>query len=259
MISQKLVKKLADKKYRVETGLFFVEGRKSIFELLDSDFDIVAIYGTSDFILAIEKQLLSLKKEVAGVIQSCISVTEETLVKIGTLKSNNAGIAIAVQKKKVSLEHILDVAKTDIVLVLDDVHDPGNLGSIIRTADWFGVTHMVTSETTADLYNPKTIAATVGSFTRVSVTSLALSEFLESVREHGIPIMGALLDGKNIFDSKTAKHGVLVMGSESHGINDELKQYISDAVTIPRFGNAESLNVSVATAVLLAELRRVHI
>lgn len=253
MLSQKLVKKLADKKTRAETRLFMVEGRKNILELLNSDFTIETIYGTLEFIETIE-QIIA--KSAPLHTPELVALTEEALLKMGTLQSNNAGIAVAFQKSVPEAHTFLHSAETGILLALDDVRDPGNLGTIIRTADWFGVTYILASETTADFYNPKTIAASMGSFTRMTVGTGDLFSFLKSAADTKIPIMGATLDGKNVFSSPPKRNGILLMGSESHGIHEDLLPFVSNRITIPRFGNAESLNVATATAILLAELRR---
>ncbi len=246
-MTPKSIKKLADKKYRIETGLFLVEGEKSIQELLSSDFVVESIYGTKDFIAA-------LKAEDSSVVATVVS--EDALVKMGTLQTNNAGIAAVRQKEAVGQSAILTEAKNNFILALSEVRDPGNLGTIIRIADWFGVKHVVASEGTTDFYNPKTIGASMGSFARVSVSYIALPAFLKDAQDVGIPIMGAVLDGKSVHEGELPKNGVLLMGSESHGIDSELLQYISHKVTIPKFGSAESLNVSIATGILLDALRR---
>ena len=255
MISRKLVKKLADKKYRIETGLFLVEGKKNIFELLESDFVVEAVYGTSYFMNELHTTFSTSKQLGSPSLPEFVTVSEDELVNLGTLKSNNAGIAVAVQRQSVEIDDIVRKASKEIVLVLDDIRDPGNLGTIIRTADWFGVTHIVTSETTTDFYNPKTIAASMGSFTRVSVASLSLVEFFKSARTLNIPIMSASLTGKSLYESNLPKHGVLVMGSESHGIQETLHPYITLKIMIPQYGKAESLNVGVATGIFLATFR----
>lgn len=243
-MSPKTIKKLADKKYRLETGLFLVEGDKSIRELLLSDFVVEEIYGTKAFI-----------GSLATDIPTSV-VDEDTLVKIGTLQSSNAGIAVVKQKEIVQRSTILADANNTFILALSDVRDPGNLGTIIRIADWFGVKYVVASESTTDFYNPKTISASMGSFTRVSVSYCALPAFLKEVKEAGLPIMGAVLDGKDVHEGGLPKNGVLLMGSESHGIDIELLSHVTHKVTIPKFGSAESLNVSIATGILLDALRR---
>ncbi len=254
-MSQKLVKKLADKKYRTETGLFIVEGKKNILELLTSDFVIETLYLTLEAGADIDDALLAYNKRM-GTLPETTIVTEEKLATLGTFQSNNAGVAVARQRTSSSMEETLTYAKNEYVLVLDNVRDPGNLGTIIRTADWFGITHIVTSETTTDFYNPKTISASMGSFTRITVTPLSLTSFLSEAKHMNIPSFGAFLDGKDTFTFSYPRHGLIVMGSESHGIGKELESLITERITIPRYGKAESLNVAVATAVVLSSLRK---
>ncbi len=250
-MNKKDVRKLADKKHRNESGLFLVEGEKNIAELLESDFVVRVIYGTPEFLETLSPLLRSRVKI------ELVSTPEDQLVKIGTLQTNNAGIAVVEQKKNsVDLEELAQAAQKSFVLALDDVRDPGNLGTIIRLADWYGVTHVIASETTTDFYNPKTIAASMGSFTRVSVTYCALEDFLSKLSQNHIPVMGAYLDGKNIHGGGLPKNGILIMGSESHGISDSLTSFVTTKITIPKWGKAESLNVSVATGILLDALRR---
>jgi TrmH family RNA methyltransferase len=191
-----------------------------------------------------------------GLNPESIIVTEEKLASLGTFQSNNAGVAIVRQRKPALASQVLERAQKEFILVLDDVRDPGNLGTIIRTADWFGITHIVTSETTTDFYNPKTISASMGSFTRVSVTPLPLVQFFSEAEQMNIPSFGAFLDGKSLYEYLQPNHGLIVMGSESHGINKELESLITERITIPRYGKAESLNVSVATGIILSAFRQ---
>lgn len=253
-MSPKLIKKLADKKYRIETGLFIVEGEKSIKELLGSDLVIEEIHGTNMFLDLLGEDIRKYEKKHSNSI-SLTGMHEEDLVKIGTLQTNNAGIAVTRQRSEEPTEASITDARSNLVLALSDVRDPGNFGTIIRIADWFGVRHIVASENTTDFYNPKTIAASMGSFTRVGVTYSPLDSFLKDAKKAGIPIMGADLDGKSVHEGGLPKNGILLMGSESHGIDAELISLISQKVTIPKFGNAESLNVSVATGIILDALR----
>ena len=255
-MSPKNIKKLADKKYRVETGLFLVEGEKSICELLASDFVVEEIYGTSTFFDKITSLVRMHEKQGGGHSIKLVHANEEDLVKMGTLQTNNSGIAIVRQGKKVDHDLLARVSMDGILLALDDVRDPGNLGTIMRIADWFGVEQIVASETTTDTYNPKTISASMGSFLRTKVTHLDLGSFLKHTCAKGTPVMGAFLDGKNIHDGGLPKRGILLMGSESHGLSETLLPYITQRITIPKYGSAESLNVSVATGILLDALRR---
>lgn len=253
-MSPKLIKKLADKKYRMESGLFLVEGDKSIRELLASDLIVEEIHGTNAFLDLLGNDLRRYEK-VTGNSVSLTGMFEEDLAKIGTLQSNNAGIAVVRQKNEPTEAETLEESKNGFVLALDDVRDPGNFGTIIRIADWFGVTTIIASPTTTDFYNPKTIAASMGSFTRVHVAYLDLAMYLKNAKALGSPIMGAVLDGADIHTAELPQHGVLLMGSESHGVNEELFPLITHKLTIPKYGGAESLNVSVATGILLDALK----
>jgi RNA methyltransferase, TrmH family len=248
-MSAKLLRKLTEKKYRDETGLFLVEGRKGIEELLRSDFKVDSIYATLESMAAFEKTTAACGKNPP---LHCLS--EEKLALSGTFRTNNAGIAIAHQKPELPQDAYLKAAQSGWVLVLDDVRDPGNLGTIMRTADWFGITHIVTSETSVDVWNPKVVSASMGSFTRVSVSSCNLTAFLTKAREEKLPVLGAFLEGKSIYDGLEEHKGFLLMGSESHGIHEELVPLVSEKITIPRKGGAESLNVSIATALILSTL-----
>ena len=254
-MSPKLIKKLADKKYRNETGLFLVEGEKSIDELLASDFEIVEIIGTDSFLDSINESLHGYEaRTLRGV--NVTSVSESALAQIGTKETNNAGVAVAKQRTTDSWGDVELATTKDFVLALDNVRDPGNLGTIIRIADWFGVRHVVASLETTDFYNPKTVSASMGSFTRVEVTYTELAPFLKKSKSEGIPIMGADISGKNMHDMKLPRSGILLMGSESHGIHADLSPFVTQKIAIPKFGGAESLNVSVATGIILDALRR---
>jgi len=252
----KEIKKLTDKKYRAETGLFLVEGEKNIAELLNSDFEIKAILGTKPFLQLYEEQIRAYSQKTGHGSFDTNETREELLEQNGTLISNNAGIAVVRQKNEVSADEILAHAQKNIVLILDDIRDPGNLGTIIRTADWYGVTHIAASPTTTDFYNPKVISATMGSFTRISVSYIDLQEFLSKAQELQIPVIVGDLAGKSTHEGGLPKTGLLLMGSESHGVSADSLKYATHQVMIPRFGNAESLNVSVATGILLDTLRR---
>lgn len=233
----KRIKSLHQKKNRKEEGLFLVEGEKSILELIDSDFEIEKLYITHE-LLEKHKEVLSPAKNLIELI----SVGE--IAKMSSLEFNDTGIAVVKQKENREFE----INNKDIILVLDDIRDPGNLGTIIRTADWYGVTKIVCSPTTAEFYNMKTISATMGSFTRVQIFYTELSDFL---KQTNLPIVGALLDGENAHTFSFPESGVLLMGNESNGISDSVISLITHKVTIPKYGNAESLNVAIATAVLL--------
>lgn len=233
-------------------GLFLVEGEKNIEELLGSHLFVEEIHGTDRFLGDINVLVRTYEKRTQNSIK-LVATTEEELVKMGSLMSNNAGIAVVQFIPQLDATHVREAARHEIVLALDDVRDPGNLGTIMRIADWFGVKHIVASRTTTDVYNPKTIAASMGSFTRVSLTYLDLFSFFSEVGD--VPVFGADIEGTNINEAKLPTHGILLMGSESHGLSSDIVPLLTLKLTIPRYGGAESLNVAVATGILLAALR----
>lgn len=239
MLSKRLIKyfkSLQLKKYRRQERKFLVEGAKGVSELLKSGLDIEYLLLTAHFRSELEAEL-SLRGEV-------LDVTEKELVQVGTFQSNNAGLAVASMPE----EAALSINKQELVLALDDIRDPGNMGTIIRIADWYGITKVICSKQCADVYNPKVINASMGSFTRVQVLYEELGDFLKQADQ---TVYGALLEGENIYESRLKPSGILLMGNESKGIQPDLIPLINQPVHIPRRGGAESLNVSVATAVIL--------
>jgi TrmH family RNA methyltransferase len=230
----KLIKSLQNKKDRNELGLFLVEGLKSVQELLHSNFEIDFLVGTEEFFQKNKDSIKDIRYEI---------LSEEELEKVSSLESNNSVLAVVKQKtnKDFNIEN-------EIVIVLDEIKDPGNLGTIIRTADWYGIQKIVLSENSVDFYNPKVISGTMGSFARVQVLYTDLNNFFE---KNTFPVFGAYLNGKNIHEIKFPSSGILLMGNESKGISAELEKFVTDKITIPKFGSAESLNVGIATAIIL--------
>ncbi len=255
MLSVKNIKRLAEKKYRNEMGLFMVEGEKNIQELLTSDFVIEGIAGTISFLDSIIDLVNAYDERVQTRIE-LKEVKKDDLERAGTFVTNSTGIAVARQKSESPLDTVIEEAQKNIVLLLDDVRDPGNLGTIIRIADWYGVEHIIASPTTTDFYNPKVIAATMGSFTRIAVHYSPLADILEKASHLHVPVVAAAMHGESTHTSILPHTGFLLMGSESHGVHDSLLSHTTHQVTIPRFGKAESLNVSVATGILLDTIRR---
>mgnify|MGYP000613035078 CR=1 FL=1 len=240
MLSKRLIKyfkSLQLKKYRLQERKFLVEGAKGVSEVLESRFQVSYLLGTAAFLSSISDELLEEAEEV-------IECKESDLAQVGTFKTNNAGIAVVQMPND---EEIL-VSTEEISLALDDVRDPGNLGTIIRIADWYGIKHIYCSHETADVFNPKVINATMGSFTRVSVQYCDLKTLLPSLT---IPVYGALLEGERIYGADLKISGVVLMGNESSGIGEDLMPFITHAIHIPARGGAESLNVAIATAVIL--------
>lgn len=247
---QKLIKSLHQKKFRVEEKLFLVEGEKSVLELLiekDSfnKIRIDALFYTEKFAHANAKLLPTFQSQVTY----HELVTQNILESVGTLQSNDSAIAVAHIPANFPLK-----INQEMVLALADIRDPGNLGTIIRIADWYGINKLICSETTTDFYSPKVIAATMGSFLRVRAYYCDLKGYLLENKE--FPVYGAFLDGKNIYKQPFEKEGIIVIGNESNGIPAYLEDLIPHKLTIPRFGQAESLNAAIATAIFCDNWRR---
>ncbi|GAL87688.1 hypothetical protein MYP_4919 [Sporocytophaga myxococcoides] len=225
--------------------MFLVEGAINVKELLDSDFKIEHLFVTRHFF---EENEVILKS-------SCVDyeyADEKELSEAGTLESNNAALAIVKMKE----ERPLNANKGEFILVLDEVRDPGNLGTLIRIADWYGISKIICSEQCAERYNPKVISATKGSFIRVDMYYCNLQIYLKELNNAGVKVFGAFLNGDNIHKINFPETGAILLGNEASGINKELEEYVTDKITIPRFGGAESLNVAVASAVILDNVRR---
>lgn len=232
----KLITSLRQKKFRRQHQLFFAEGVKTITELLKSNFKLHQLYTTT------------LNFDVSDVLVTII--TEPELQKISVLKTPNTALALF----EIPNEEAVDF--DNLVVALDNIRDPGNLGTIIRLCDWFGVKDLICNAETVDCYNPKVIQATMGSITRVNVVYKDLKTVLN---EKGIMSFGALMDGDNVYNTALPLKGVLVLGNEANGIDNELETLISKRLSIPRFGDlqeTESLNVANATAILLSEFKR---
>lgn len=239
----KFIKSLQIKKFRRLHNEFIVEGAKNISELLKSDFDISLLFLNQNYAKSCIKdiQTRGIKVHMA---------TEDELSKSGSFTNNNAGIAIAKMKDNIELSPDSD----GYTIVLDEVKDPGNLGTIIRIADWYGINKIICSENTAEFYNPKVISATMGSFTRVQVYYCDLVQYLHKYEKS--EVYGAFLGGENIYKENFKKSGMLVMGSESNGIREDLLPFINRKITIPARGSAESLNVAIATGIICDNIMR---
>ena len=212
--------------------MFIAEGVKIVQELLKADFDIKIIYALKDWINQNQN------------IQNVTEVSEDELRKISNFETPNKVFAIAEKRTPVKEPGL----KNKITLVLDGIQDPGNLGTIVRTADWFGVENIIASTDTADIYNPKVIQATMGSFTRVQIFYIDLKKFLSA---HNIAVYGAMLDGENVSTSQKISECLLLIGNEGKGIRKDIQPFIQKKILIPQIGKAESLNAAVATGILL--------
>lgn len=242
----KSLRALHRKKTRRELGLFLVEGEKVVAELLASNWQVESLYATPEFITAYQN-LIKLSKVV---LVEC-SATE--LTSVSTLVSNTAALAVVkIPKQKFKS---LDASQTWI-LALDAINDPGNLGSLLRIADWYGIGQLVCSPTTAEVYNPKVIAASKGSFLRVALSYQPLDDFFNQLPAN-TAILGAYLEGESIHQLEACpRGGVILLGSEAQGISQALAARVTRKITIPAFGAAESLNVGVAAAVICDNLKR---
>ena len=238
----KYIKSLQVKKYRQSEQRFVVEGAKSVLELLASDFNTETVIATQEFM---EHNALV----VSGFSGELIEENETTLASMGEFKTNNSALAIARIKPNLSLE----VKRDEFALMLDDIRDPGNLGTIIRTADWYGISKIIASSDTTEFYNPKVIHASMGSFTRVQVYYTELAGFLGSVT---VPILGAFMNGEDVHELDFGTGGIIVIGNEAQGISSAVEKLVTRRITVPRFGKAESLNAAVATAVICDNIRR---
>ncbi|CAL2057599.1 RNA methyltransferase [Tenacibaculum sp. 190524A05c] len=234
----KLINSLRQKKYRQENGLFVAEGIKVVNELLNSDLEIERIFTTE---LGIFSELDQTK---------VVEISEAELKKVSTFKTPNKVLGIF------KIPSTKAITEEGLVLALDTINDPGNLGTIVRLCDWFGIEQLVCSTDTVDCYNQKVIQSTMGSITRVNIVYTELKDFLENTK---LPTFTADMDGENVYKTELPKEAVLVMGNEANGISEEINNVIQSKLTIPRFGETqktESLNVATATAILLSEFKR---
>jgi RNA methyltransferase, TrmH family len=239
MISKAKVKHLKSlqvKKYRKQEQSFVVEGTKSVVELLNSDFEVLWLAATDDFLKQNEKALVDSRAEI-------VQATDNELVISGSFQSNDGALAVA--RMKVNAETPI---KDEFALILDDIRDPGNLGTIIRTADWYGITKIIASEETADFYNPKVLSATMGSFCRVAMYYTSLETYLSKTN---LPVYGTFLGGADVHHQKFGSGGLIVIGNESNGISKPVEKLLTQKITIPRVGKAESLNAAIATGIVL--------
>ena len=237
----KYIQSLAHKKFRDEERLFIVEGVKMVEELISSASDnIDRVFATKNWV---QRQLPnSVANELTVVIE------EHELAKISQHKTPNEVLAL-VKFPKFQNEYKTD---NSITLVLDQIQDPGNLGTIIRTCDWFGINQIVCSLDTVDNYNPKVIQSAMGSILHVEVIYSSLPKFLSTVQD--IPIYAAVLNGKSIHDIAVVKPSLVVIGNESNGISKEVLAFATEKITIPKLGQAESLNAAIASGIIISAL-----
>lgn len=243
-----LIKSLTQKKRRDELGLFVAEGPKVVSEFLHT--------WTARLIIATRQWLSENEENLCGASAEIIETSEDDLRKASFLQHPQQVIAI-MEKKTSSLD--MTELRDELTIALDGVRDPGNLGTIIRIADWFGIGTIVCSKDSADAYNPKVVQATMGSLARVKIVYKDIAELINALPE-GFPVYGTLLDGDNIYKQELTRNGLIVMGNEGVGISEEVRRLVNRRLLIPSYphggATAESLNVGVATAIVCSEFRR---
>lgn len=229
----KLITSLKQKKFRTQQNLFVVEGIKGIQEFLNSSFELDKLFAT---------------KDIFGV--DTIMISEKDLERISNLKTPNTALALF------KIPTPSNQTNTDLSIALDDVRDPGNLGTIIRLCDWFGIQNLICSHGTVDCFNPKVVQATMGSLTRVNIQYVDLSSYIKSYKKS---VYGTFMDGKNIYEQQLLSEGLIILGNEANGISNDIEKLVTERIAIPRFGDlkaTESLNVATATAIVLSEFKR---
>jgi TrmH family RNA methyltransferase len=236
---KKRINSLSVKKYRDREGLFVVEGEKSVEEFLSSSFKVRKIYCIREC-------------DFADRHPGATVIASSEMQQISNMKTASSVLAVV----EIPTFETAAISDNELLIALDDIQDPGNLGTIIRLADWFGINHIVCSLFTADAYGPKTVQATMGSLTRVNIVYTDLYSFLKQAGTKTI-IYGTFLEGENIYTTELTQTGIIVMGNEGKGISPEIAGLTSRKLLIPPFaGNAESLNVAVATAITCSEFKR---
>lgn len=242
----KYIKSLKEKKFRSQYKCFVAEGEKLIFDLMET---------CKCQMFAALPEIIKSRNDIKA--EEIIIATEAELKRATSLKSAPTAIAVFYQPELEIKE--LHFNKS-LGIILDGVQDPGNVGTIVRIADWFGINNIFCSFDCADVFNPKTVQATMGSIARVKVTYTDIISLIK--KNNDIPIYGTFLEGKNIYNETLSNHGLIVMGSEGKGISDEVKDLVTDRLFIPNFpigsNSSESLNVAVATAITCSEFRRRH-
>ena len=232
----KLINSLQQKKYRKLHNLFIAEGKKVIQELIDANFSLEHLFVT--------------KENLFDAAHHSELITDNELKKISVLTTANDCLAVF------KIKEINSKVSSGLELALDNIKDPGNMGTIIRLCDWFGISKIVCTEETVDIYNPKVVQATMGSLARVEVLYTNLTNYLKTT---DLEVFGTFMEGKNIYKTELPSQGIIVMGNEANGISAEIESLVTKKISIPRFGNlqqTESLNVATATAVILSEFKR---
>ena len=233
----KFINRFKQKKFRQQHKLFIAEGIKVVEEILRSNYILHTLYCTSDY----SNSLYDEKTQ---------TISEIELNSISEFSSPNKVLALFEIPKNIKID------PSGFTLILDKINDPGNLGTIIRLCDWFGIEQLICSPDTVDCYNQKVVQASMGSISRVSILYMNITQYLKNEKR---PIYGAFLEGENIYKTILEKEAVLILGNEANGISNDIQKLISNRINIPQFGDikkTESLNVATATAILLSEFKR---
>jgi RNA methyltransferase, TrmH family len=245
----KQIQSLSRKKFRDESGLFLAEGNKMVDEAIRSDYRIQTVVCTHDFLYTYPK--------IQSRTEELIETDNDFIQKASLLQNPQDALAIVYIPEN---ENINLNPEAELILALDFIQDPGNLGTILRIADWFGIRNVVCSENSADVYNPKVVQASMGAIFRVKTSYLDLDIFLNEVKKTHVPVYGTYLEGKNIYTEQLSENGILVLGNEGSGISESVSQLVSHKLFIPSFSKEankpESLNVAIATAICCSEFRR---
>jgi len=245
----KLIKSLALKKFRIKENLFLVEGDKIVSEVLDSDYLVEKLFATNSYLIS--------NKEKCKKAKLCVKVSHHDIKKASHLKNPQNCLALCAIPAKSDHPNSLG---NNLSIYLDDIQDPGNLGTIIRICDWFDVEYLFLSPKTVDFHNPKVIQASMGSFCRIKILTIEFEKLADFTAETDIPIYGAFLEGRNIYREALPHRAILVMGNEGNGIQKDVEKEIDVKIKIPevsqKSNRAESLNVSVATAIICSEFKR---
>lgn len=245
----KLIQSLNRKKDRDESGLFLVEGNKMVEEALRSEYKIETLVCTAQF--------ADQHPEIRSKAKEIIEADRDSIQKASLLQNPQEALAIVMQPELNTPELNLN---SELCLALDFIQDPGNLGTILRIADWFGINTVICSENTVDVFNPKVVQASMGAIFRIKTSYTNLESILSEASKTQIPVYGTFMDGNNIYTEMLTRNGIIVLGNEGNGISDQIAQLVNRRISIPTFSTnpnkAESLNVAIAASICCSEFRR---
>ena len=237
----KFLKSLNLLKFRFKYNMFKVEGWKSLKEFLDSDYKLVSLFATSNWL--VKNDLL---------LDNIEQIKQKDLVSVSSLKTPSQIIGVFEKK---SFELDVNSLENQVSVFLEDVSNPGNLGSVIRTCDWFGINQIICSNQSVDMYNPKVVQSSMGSLSRVSIKYVDVDDFFSILKQKNIFTLVADLNGQNVFNQNKLSHGIICFGNESRGVSGKLKKIASQKITIPKkTKTSESLNLSVSFGIIISQL-----